>query len=466
MFLLSLIDEKLINFLKISAILLISVCYGQALSQSFDCKNAKEYVEKMICGKENLQKYDEQLNNLYKITQQSEKDVNGFGLRNIAGKDGFKVILERGEEQKTKIKKSQQAWIQRRNKCQTATCVEEQYLERINFLVSQEDDQDKKNRNILSKFESLTEATQINIKEIDPKFIQEKLKALDSLDYDFYGGAVRVQNASMLVSSYQINGIMLDRFDLTFEHSRYGGFNVIILACGGKYFTFITPVSYADDVKIFNIKNDIYLTYVDAITNVGLNKHVNFVDISGLKNVSPNGEIDKKIIVSLKLMPNFYTPGNSWYVKSKKIKSTCIEIEWSSSDNFKLYSKRLNTFDEGWPGKHWGKEFWAEKFNDYGEPYSLFSQVDKCLNPKVGDWFSDKENDEIVVYGVWDAAQCMKFAPFSNGACKSMALIGVVTDPTYLVRSSAGLYGYFEINGLDYIAPLKFGELAKLVDEL
>lgn len=79
---------------------------------SFDCNTVASGVEKMICSDHKLNRLDDYLSKNYKIAMGPDMP----------------------EEEKSKIRKSQIDWLNKRNACTDAQCIERMYSKQMDYL--------------------------------------------------------------------------------------------------------------------------------------------------------------------------------------------------------------------------------------------------------------------------------------------------------------------------------------------
>ena len=99
--------RRLICVAVVSAtVLVVSGQSGKARAASFDCKNASNMVERLICTDPDLSQMDERLATAYSAARSQSADSK-------------------------KLRSEQLAWISQRNHCLTAACVSESYNKRL-----------------------------------------------------------------------------------------------------------------------------------------------------------------------------------------------------------------------------------------------------------------------------------------------------------------------------------------------
>ena len=102
--------------LSLLVFVLVGLVYAQK-SPSFDCRKATHQVEKMICNDEQLSTHDNNLNQIYKK------------LKLEIGYARVNVIMPLN-----KLKSEQRAWLKKRDRCGTVSCIKDMYKKRIDEL--------------------------------------------------------------------------------------------------------------------------------------------------------------------------------------------------------------------------------------------------------------------------------------------------------------------------------------------
>lgn len=97
---------------KKSLVLFSLIACSTSYAASFDCEKANSSVEKMICSDYKLSRLDDFLSGNYKVAMNSEMPDNI----------------------KSRIKKSQLNWLDKRNECTDAQCIKTMYSKRIDSI--------------------------------------------------------------------------------------------------------------------------------------------------------------------------------------------------------------------------------------------------------------------------------------------------------------------------------------------
>lgn len=115
--------KMLVNWFDGTILTLVPVSSNAKPEPSFSCAKAYTPTEKIICSDYNLSSFDKSVNKAWKSAQHGAISVGNQAL----------------EE---KIKKSQKAWIKKRNSCETdKECLNKSMVERLNVLSSITDGQ-------------------------------------------------------------------------------------------------------------------------------------------------------------------------------------------------------------------------------------------------------------------------------------------------------------------------------------
>ncbi|EKD2720048.1 DUF1311 domain-containing protein [Escherichia coli] len=97
---------------KKSLFVLSMMACSTSYAASFDCNKASSDVEKIICSDHKLDRLDDYLSQNYKIAMSPDMP----------------------EGSKSKIRESQIAWLNKRNACTDAQCIEKMYSKQIDYL--------------------------------------------------------------------------------------------------------------------------------------------------------------------------------------------------------------------------------------------------------------------------------------------------------------------------------------------
>ncbi|HDS4829247.1 TPA: DUF1311 domain-containing protein, partial [Citrobacter koseri] len=100
---------------KKSLFILSMMACSTSYAASFDCNKATSNVEKMICSDHKLSRLDDYLSQNYKIAMGPDMP----------------------EGSKSKIRKSQIDWIDKRNACTDTQCIEKMYSKQMDYLWSE-----------------------------------------------------------------------------------------------------------------------------------------------------------------------------------------------------------------------------------------------------------------------------------------------------------------------------------------
>ena len=126
---------------SIGIVCLIASFSTTAYAASFDCQKAKTLIEKEICADNALSKLDEKLAHIYQSTLKNSTNPTAF-------------------------KKQQRQWLKsKRNKCQTADCLQLTYQARLDSLLSTK--LQKQKINPVGQYQRKDESATINISVLD-----------------------------------------------------------------------------------------------------------------------------------------------------------------------------------------------------------------------------------------------------------------------------------------------------------